>query len=111
MYNGFTPTTEYQKAAARAEVLRMVLIELMGYGGYNRWANNLPVNTHLDRKEFVKACEDKMRVLNEVEKWIDEQCTAHEQSADECIDNGYNICPCKKCNTPMPSVDDEELTY
>ena len=30
---------------------------------------------------------------------------------EECNDNGCNVCTCRRCNPPMPSVDDGELPY
>jgi len=56
--NGYTPPTEYERISARAQQLRVDLTEALGgYDRYLNWANELSVNTHLDRRLFCNAAE------------------------------------------------------
>ena len=125
MYNGYTPTTEYEQIKSKADRARVELIEAMGgdMDEYMKWANTLAVSDHLDRRAFLAQCELK---LNEIETeageiignhfrrkqnmaLFDVNCDIEQMKADrQTNDNG--VAP-QHTTPPMPYEFDGELDF
>lgn len=83
MYNGYTPTTEFEQAEARCQILRVELTEAMGsFEDYMKWSNSLDWNTSINRFAFVEAAEAKLaEIEQEAARIIGAHFSARQASA------------------------------